>query len=251
MIQLALIGIGTGNPDHLTLAAINTLAEADIVLLPRKGEAKSDLLDLRRLICGRWLPSNAQIVEFDLPTRAAEGDYQHNVQAWHDAIARCWQQLLATHCPQGGRAALLIWGDPSLYDSSLRITERLDAAGLPINVTVVPGITSLQVLTAAHRIPLNAIGAPVHITTGRQLRTHGWPEGIDRVAVMLDSGGAFGCLPHPEHYDIWWGAYLGMPEQSLMAGRLDHISEQLIQHRQHLRDTQGWIMDIYLLARRG
>lgn len=252
MIQLALIGIGTGNPDHLTLAAVNTLAQADLVLLPRKGKAKSDLLDLRRVICERWLSAKANIVEFDLPTRAAQGDYQQNVQQWHDAIAHCWQQLLAAHCPPGGgRAALLIWGDPSLYDSSLRITERLEAAGLPITVTVVPGITSLQVLTAVHRIPLNAIGAPVHITTGRQLREQGWPDGIDRVAVMLDSGGAFTTLPNPEHYDIWWGAYLGMPEQSLMAGRLDRISEPLLQHRQHLRDTQGWIMDIYLLARRG
>ncbi|MCA3862067.1 MAG: hypothetical protein IOB81_25890, partial [Burkholderia sp.] len=48
-----------------------------------------------------------------------------------------------------GRLALLVWGDPALYDSSLRIAERLQAGGLPLRVRVVPGLTSLQLLTAA------------------------------------------------------------------------------------------------------
>jgi precorrin-6A synthase len=45
MIDLHLIGIGTGNPDHLTRAAIKAMNAADLILLPRKGDAKSDLLD--------------------------------------------------------------------------------------------------------------------------------------------------------------------------------------------------------------
>ena len=42
MIQLSLIGIGTGNPDHVTLAAVNAMNRADLILIPRKGETKSD-----------------------------------------------------------------------------------------------------------------------------------------------------------------------------------------------------------------
>ena len=49
----------------------------------------------------------------------------------------------------------MVWGDPSLYDSTLRIAERLD----PIpSVKVVPGITSIQALAAAHQIPINDLG---------------------------------------------------------------------------------------------
>ena len=48
MIDLALIGIGTGNPDHLTAEAVRAMNEADVILLPDKGAAKSDLIDLRR-----------------------------------------------------------------------------------------------------------------------------------------------------------------------------------------------------------
>ncbi|MGL6209164.1 MAG: SAM-dependent methyltransferase, partial [Paracoccaceae bacterium] len=42
MIDLTLVGIGTGNPDHLTLQAIKALNAADLVLIPQKGAEKAD-----------------------------------------------------------------------------------------------------------------------------------------------------------------------------------------------------------------
>jgi len=41
MFTLSLIGIGTGNPDHLTAEAAAALNGADLILLPRKGEDKT------------------------------------------------------------------------------------------------------------------------------------------------------------------------------------------------------------------
>ncbi|TBW50357.1 precorrin-6A synthase (deacetylating) [Marinobacter halodurans] len=250
MIHLSLIGIGTGNPDHVTLAAVRALNEADLILLPRKGDAKSDLVDLRRLLCETLLSddSGARVVEFDLPRRSADGDYLGAVGDWHAAIARVWESLITGHLPEGGRVGMLIWGDPSLYDSSLRIAGRLDRAGRNVDVEVVPGITSLQVLTAEHRIPLNALAEPVQITTGRRLRERGWPEGAASVAVMLDSGGAFEALS-PDGLHIWWGAYLGMDKQCLIEGPLSEAGPMIQARRAALREQHGWIMDIYLIAR--
>ncbi|TMV58004.1 precorrin-6A synthase (deacetylating), partial [Thioclava sp. BHET1] len=139
------------------------------------------------------------------------------------------------------KIALLVWGDPSLYDSTLRIAARLD---LP--VTVIPGITSLQALTAAHAIPINGIGAPFTVTTGRQLRDHGWPEGAETIAVMLDGGCAFQCLP-PEGIHIWWGAYVGMAEQIIRSGPLAEAGPGILATRAEARAAHGWIMDIYIL----
>ena len=250
MITLSLIGIGTGNLDHVTLASVRALNNADLILLPRKGEAKSDLIDLRRLLCERLLeaPVTTKIVEFDLPSRDGRHDYLGAVDDWHAAIANVWAQQIDEHLPNGGRVGMLVWGDPSLYDSSLRITQRLSAAGKQVDVEVVPGITSLQVLTAEHKIPLNALAEPVNITTGRRLRERGWPSDAATVAVMLDSGGAFTTLPKDDIY-IWWGAYLGMDKQCLIKGWLSEVSDQIVQRRAELRDTHGWIMDIYLLAK--
>nr|WP_300307873.1 precorrin-6A synthase (deacetylating) [Halomonas sp.] len=250
MIQLSLIGIGTGNPDHVTLAAVRALNAADVVLLPRKGEAKSDLVDLRRLLCRNLVtdPSRTRIVEFDLPRRNTQAEYLDAVDAWHAAIADVWAELMDRYLPEGGQVGMLVWGDPSLYDSSLRIAGRLSAAGREVEVKVVPGITSLQVLTAEHRIPLNALAEPIQITTGRRLRERGWPDDAATVAVMLDSGGAFETLPTEGLY-IWWGAYLGMSKQSLIDGQLADVGPLITECRAALREQHGWIMDIYLLRK--
>lgn len=245
MIRLSLIGIGTGNPDHLTLAAIRAMNDADLILLPRKGEAKSDLIDLRRSICAQLLTGPARVVEFDMPKRADQAAYVEAVTDWHDAIAAIWMEQIALHLPDGGTVALLVWGDPSLYDSSLRIAERL---GPSIEISVVPGITSIQVLTAAHGICLNRLADPVLITTGRQLRERGWPGDVRDVVVMLDGHCAFQTL-EPEGLTIWWGAYLGMEHQSLAHGPLAVTGPTIVDHRAQLRQRHGWIMDVYLLRR--
>ncbi|MEJ2410204.1 MAG: precorrin-6A synthase (deacetylating) [Novosphingobium sp.] len=248
MIELHLIGIGTGNPDHLTGQAMRAMNEADLILLPRKGSAKSDLADLRRTICSAVLTREVRIVEFDMPVRAADGDYASAVNQWHDAIASVWQDNIAAHLPEGGRLALLVWGDPSLYDSTLRIADRLRLAGLSLDIKVVPGITSIQALTATHAIPLNPLAGPVTITTGRALRAHGWPEGAGTVVVMLDSGCAFETLD-PQGIAIWWGAYLGMDHQALEQGPLAEAAPRIAALRPELRARHGWIMDIYLMRK--
>ncbi|KQO09144.1 precorrin-6A synthase (deacetylating) [Sphingomonas sp. Leaf242] len=248
-IDLHLIGIGTGNPDHLTRAAEAAMNAADVILLPRKGHAKSDLIDLRRTICATVLTGRTRVVEFDLPVRGTGRAYLAEVDDWHDAIADCWADAVARHLPEGGRLALLVWGDPSLYDSSLRIADRLRRAGISLRVHVVPGITSLQALTAAHAIPLNSLGAPVLVTTGRRLRDEGWPAGIDTLAVMLDGGCAFETIA-AQDIDIWWGAYLGMPHETLAAGPLTEVGPTIVSKRAALRAEHGWIMDTYLLRRR-
>jgi precorrin-6A synthase len=244
MQHLFLIGIGTGNPDHVTGEARRVMAEADLILIPRKGADKADLADLRRQIVHAVLGPDAPVAEFDLPRRDASGDYLTGVDAWHDAIAHAW----VTAAGQAQRVALLIWGDPSLYDSSLRIAARLDPAP---HIRVVPGITAVQALTAAHAIPVNDIGAPFVVTTGRRLRDEGWPPGVDTAVVMLDGQCSFQSLPDPARYDIWWGAYVGMAEQILDHGPLPEVTARIIDTRAKARADHGWIMDIYLLRRRG
>ena len=245
--ELTLIGIGTGNPDHLTAQGVAAIRAADVILIPRKGPDKEDLADIRRSICADVLGQRAtRIVEFDLPKRAGAGAYLGDVEDWHDRIAKAWTSALAP-CQPVGQVALLVWGDPSLYDSSLRIAERLTPKP---KLRVIPGITALQALTAAHAISLNTLGAPVLITTGRRLRTDGWPEDAARVAVMLDAGGAFEALD-PGGLWIWWGAYLGMPNEILECGWLGDVGASILSRREQARTNHGWIMDIYLLERRG
>ena len=253
MRELALIGIGTGNPDHLTYQATKAINAAQLILIPRKGADKAELADLRRQICGHVLTNpGTRILEFDLPRRdSANPDYEAGVFDWHDAVAAAWATALATQGPNADgsgnfeRVALLIWGDPGLYDSALRIAERLNPRP---SLRIVPGITAIQALTAAHGVSLNAIGAPFLVTTGRRLRESGWPEGVDTLVVMLDGDCAFQSLPSAE-VRIWWGAYLGMAEELLFSGALADVASEIVTARAEARARHGWIMDTYLLRR--
>jgi len=98
MLTLSLIGIGCGDPAQLTLAAIRAINAADLILIPRKGTAKSDLAELRRSICGDVLTNDgARIVEFGLPVRdAGEADYRKGVDDWHDAVAATWSRVTSS-----------------------------------------------------------------------------------------------------------------------------------------------------------
>ena len=251
MIDLFLIGIGSGDPEHLTFQAARALREADFVLIPHKGPDKADLAELRRAICARFVDdAAARIVEFDLPRRDETiAHYPRRVADWHEKIAAVWSTAIdegmARRGVQAPKVALLVWGDPSLYDSTLRIAALLTRE---TRLHVIPGVTSLQMLTAAHAIPLVAVGAPVVITTGRRLRDEGWPAGVDTVAVMLDGDCSFQSLD-PHGVTIYWGAFVGMPEQIVMSGRLAEIGPAIVAARASARARHGWIMDIYMLRR--
>jgi precorrin-6A synthase len=244
---LSLVGIGCGDPEQLTLAAIRAINAADLVLIPRKGEEKSDLAELRRTICAEILTNTeTRVVEFDLPRRDSErDDYRAGVDAWHAAVAAAWSREIASHLGTSGRVALLIWGDPSLYDSSLRIARRLDPVP---QIEVIPGITSIQALCAAHAIPLNEIGEPFLVTTGRRLREGGFPTAVETVFVMLDGGAAFQSLD-ARGLHIWWGAYLGLADQMITSGPLAEVGDKIAAARQEARARRGWIMDSYIIKR--
>lgn len=238
MTEITLIGIGTGHPGHVTLEGVEALRAASRILVPEKGAGKEDLAHLRHAILDAS-GSRAARIPFAYPLRDEALPYAERVSRWHDEIAARWQAAIGD---DPGPVALLVWGDPSLYDSTLRIAARLRPRP---RLRVVPGITALQALTAAHAIPLNEVNGAVHLTTGRRLRAHGWPAGAETVAVMLDGECSFAALDPALR--IWWGAYLGMAEQILDHGPIGSAAPRIAAARAAARARHGWIMDTYLL----
>jgi precorrin-6A synthase len=249
--QILVIGIGTGNPEQVTVQAVRALNRADVVFVLDKGREKDALVRLRREICARYMTERPyRIVEAQDPERDRDpADYGATVEAWHAARAELYEGMFASELGEDQCGAILVWGDPSLYDSTLRIIDRIAARGrLAFEHTVIPGITSVQALCAGHRIPLNRIGAPVRITTGRRL-AEGLPEGAGTTVVMLDGKPDFAGLD-PD-LEIHWGAYLGSPDEVLVEGRLGDVAGTIAQVRAEARARHGWIMDTYLLRRPG
>ncbi|OBF49932.1 precorrin-6A synthase (deacetylating) [Mycobacterium sp. 852002-53434_SCH5985345] len=243
--HIHVIGIGAGDPDYVTVQAIEALNDTQVFFAMDKGEAKSDLVALRREICARFIREPGyRFVELPDPKRSADSDYREAVSDWHAARARVWAAAIAAELEPDGVGAFLAWGDPSLYDSTLRILEAIkaEAAELEFTFDVIPGITAVQALTARHRIPLNEVGEPVLITTGRQLRAHGL---TGSAVVMLDAECSFRVCPPDTR--IWWGAYLGTDDELLVAGTVGEVATRIAALRAEARARHGWIMDTYLL----
>jgi precorrin-6A synthase len=242
MRSIHVIGIGVGDPDFVTAQAIHALNDTQVFFAMDKREATSDLVELRREVCRRFISEPGyRFVELPDPPRAADGDYTAGVADWHAARARLWANAIENELGDNGVGAFLAWGDPSLYDSTLRILDEV-ARRVELRYDVIPGITAVQALTARHRIPLNDIGEPVLITTGRQLRATGLSGSA---VVMLDGDCAF--LTCPPQTRIWWGAYLGTSDELLVAGAVGEVGEHISAIRAEARTRHGWIMDTYLL----
>lgn len=250
-VHALVIGVGTGNPQHVTVEAIEALNAVDVFLVADKGAAKRDLAGLRTEICRRFIEHDRyRVIEVPDPERDRDAaDYDAAVVDWHARRAAGYAEVIERELGGGGTVGFLVWGDPAFYDSTIRIVEALTTRGAVGDFRVVPGISSLQLLAAAHRIVLNQVGQPVHLTTGRRLLAEYAAE-LGDVVVMLDGNLACADLvPLYPDLEIFWGAQLGLPDQQLVAGRLPAVLDEIRTLRASLRDTRGWVMDTYLLRR--
>ncbi|MFG1852600.1 precorrin-6A synthase (deacetylating) [Actinomadura geliboluensis] len=245
MKRLLIIGIGAGDPDHLTFQAAKAIAAADVFLLVGKGEAKHDLAGLRHDLIAAHGRAPYRIVEARDPERDRTADgpaYTAAVEDWRSRRARIYEDFVRDELADGQTGALLVWGDPGIYDSTLAALAEVDAE---FETGVIPGISSVSALTARHRIGLTRVGRPVHLTTGRRLAAEG--ATADDVLVMLDAHCSF--TGAGDDFHIYWGAYLGTPDEILISGPVREVADEIRTTRAEARARKGWIMDTYLLRR--
>ncbi|WP_460355377.1 precorrin-6A synthase (deacetylating) [Mycobacterium sp. ZZG] len=248
-VRIRILGVGMG-PQHVTPEVAAALNTVDYVLAAEKS-GDDRLLALRREIVERH--GSAELVALPDPARdrstaLSTSGYESAVADWHDARAAQYAEVLRE---RGGTAAFLVWGDPSLYDSTIRVVEKVRDRLSPqvaVDFDVLPGISAPQLLAARHRIVLHEVGRPVHVTTGRRLQ-EAVSAGLDNIVAMLN--------PPPERVDftglddwtIWWGANLGAPGERLVAGRLADALPEIAEARAAADAHDGWVMDAFLVRR--
>nr|WP_284506169.1 precorrin-6A synthase (deacetylating) [Caballeronia sp. INDeC2] len=249
--KILIIGIGAGNPEYVTVQAINAMNQVDVFFVMDKGVSKAKLIELRREIIERYVKErDYRIVEATSPERQRDvASYVDAVETLNHEKQAVFERLLEEELRDGECGAFLVWGDPSLYDSTMRIVEAIARSGRhQFDYEVIPGISSVQALAAKHRVALNTIGRAIEITNGRGI-AEGFPKNVDSVVVMLDAQNAFRHVAD-EDVDIFWGAYIGTDDEILIAGELHEVMDDIARVRAEARARNGWIMDTYLLRRR-
>lgn len=249
MRTILVIGIGAGNPDYLTVQAINAMNRAEVFFMPDKGVEKSGLNAIRLEMLERFVTNKRyRLVDFVIPSRrqADTPDYAQAVQEWRDKLEAAYGAMFA-ELGEDGVGAFLVWGDPTLYDGTLRILKDMQAGGWELAIEVIPGISAPQALAAQHQVTLNRVGEAVTITTGRRVAA-GEADDLTSAVVMLDNHQAFRRF-ESDGAEIFWGAYLGTPDEILVAGPVGEVKDEIDAKRSEAQARHGWIMDTYMIRK--
>lgn len=235
--KVYVIGIGPGGFGQLTLDAVEAMNQVDVFLVGDHSEDQPDLVWLRSELLRRHVNRPHRVITVLDPEREYPGDV--------DAGRLATYRHILSGLPMDDTVGFLSWGDPGLYDSILRVVDALRDK-LALSVTVIPGVSALQVLAAAHQIALNA-GSSVHITTGARLLAEYSPD-LGDVVVMNDHDlTCRGLVEEFPETEVYWGAYLGTPDEVLANGPLRSVAAELAALRGRLVEHHGWIHDTYLL----
>ena len=215
-----MIGVGAGDPEYMTVQAIRALNALDVLYVLDKGD---ELTEARRALVERFRERPLREVAIADPPR---GRGPEAVALWRAERARRIEAAL-----EPGVGGFLAWGDPTLYDSLIDVLRDLG-----LELEVIPGVSAVSALAARHGVMLNRVGQSVLLTTGRRLLADGWPAGVGDVVVMLDYEQAFLSV---EAEWIYWGAYLGSPDEMLISGRLGEVREEIARVRARSPRAQG------------
>lgn len=248
MRRIRLIGVGPGGLDQVTVEAIRAMNDVDYFVVTdkvKKDGSPDPLVAARTELLERHLDHEPTLVVVTDPERDRRpADYDVAISDWHAARADAWEAALLEN---DGDAGFLVWGDPAFYDSTIRIIERvLERGSVQAEIDVVPGVSSLQVLAARHRIVLHEVGHPVHVTTGRRLH-EAVDAGQDNIVVMLNR--SLEPLASLGDWQIWWGANLGTSSEQLVAGRVADVLPDIETARATAKESAGWVMDVLVVRR--
>lgn len=254
--MLWVLGIGMG-PQHVTPEVSAALADCELVVALDKsatpgahaGQGIDEQLAVRRLVA---VQHGVELVAVPDPPRerdprlvAGTDAYRAAVAAWHEQRV---ERIASVLQARRGPAALLAWGDPSLFDSMVRLAGEL-AGRLGWEWAVLPGISAPQLLAARHRVVLHRVGEPVHVTTARRLPA-ALAQGQTNLLVMLTTPGTLDELvarPELGGWQLWWSANLGAAGERSLHGTVAEVVPQARMAREQARQHDGWVMDLFLL----
>jgi len=164
------VGAGPGDPQLLTLKAIEILRDCPVVALPDSGAGNRAV----RAIVEPYLEGR-EVVECSMPmTRDTEV-----LKTAHREAA----EKLAGYLDRGLSVAFPTLGDPSVYSTAAYVQQELEAMGY--RTAMVPGVPSFCAAAAALNTTLCEGDQPLHILPAGYT---GAPDDLQGNLILMKSG---------------------------------------------------------------
>ena len=135
------IGVGPGDPELLTVKAINALKKIDVLIAP-KTEKKSDSVALS--IAQPYLKSNVEIIYQTFPMVK---DFAEETEIFAANTSEILQLLR-----DGRNVGFATIGDPMFYSTYIYIFRLLKSSG--VNIITIPGVPAFLAIAAQIGRPL-------------------------------------------------------------------------------------------------
>ncbi|MGF7057497.1 precorrin-2 C(20)-methyltransferase [Brassicibacter mesophilus] len=135
------IGVGPGDPELITVKAVNILKNIDVVVCP---EGKKDTESIAFNIAKDYLSDDMQTLKLHFPMTYNENTLN---EKWKENA-----QIIADVLRSGKNIAFLTLGDPSVYSTYMYLLPFLRERD--IDIETIPGITSFCASASRVNIPL-------------------------------------------------------------------------------------------------
>jgi precorrin-2/cobalt-factor-2 C20-methyltransferase len=224
------IGIGPGDPELLTIKALKTLEQSDLILCPRARIKDSSLA--RSII--------EKAAGYDLPIREIEYpmtlDNDSHEQAWKENALDCLKEL-----KQGKTVSFVTLGDTSIYSTFSYFLEAVLKEYKELDWEIIPGISSIQ-LGASLTGQALVLGKESCVLLPM-------PEDVKRLDSFIDDHASLILMKVirkiPE-----LKAYLkekGLEESSSLIHRAGLPEEKVIKGFQNVEDSQSGALSIVII----
>ena len=171
------VGVGPGDPDHVTVKALRTLETADVILVPSTEARAGGVGRAEEIVCAHLPAKTAAIRRIPFSMAEHRGVGQRRASAWEASATTAIEAFEAG----AKRVAFATVGDASVFSTFSYLCD-LVSRRVDVTIEVIPGITAMQAIAATSRTPLvegREILSLVPWTVG--------PEALARVCEVSDT----------------------------------------------------------------
>ena len=221
-MKLFCVGCGPGDPELLTIRALNLIKEADVIFVPT---SKSDKPSIALSIVAKYINTTTKIINLVFPMikdKDSLKDY------WEKNTSEI-SQMVRT----GKKTLYLTVGDPSLYSTWIYIHRELKKNHKDIQIEIIPGITSIFAFAAESKISL--------VEGNEHLSIVPACYDLNKVKNTVKSSDTIVFLKDGRYFDnvIEMLPDAGFGEESQIAIAQDVSTKENILEIKHLKDLKG------------